>query len=197
MEGDCVTLNSELTDTQIVENIVWRFNNSRIATGIKNIQYDNDERFKDRLKLDQTGSLTISDIRTTDCGLYKLRIFISNEEFIRKFNVTVNVPDSHPPSYPTSHPHPPPPVSVSHIVLISSAVGSLMIVAVIMIFCMCRKHKDKGRSGHMARGSWERSTHWRQCLIEENWHWLVTSGFWTGCSNASLSMRGRSGSSAE
>jgi len=90
MEGDCVTLNSELTDTQIVENIVWRFNNSRIATGIKNIQYDNDERFKDRLKLDQTGSLTISDIRTTDCGLYKLRTFISNEEFIRKFNVTVN-----------------------------------------------------------------------------------------------------------
>ena len=33
--------------------------------------------------------------------------------------------------------------------------------------------------------------------IEENWHWLVTSGFWTGCSNTSLSMRGRSQSSAE
>jgi len=57
--------------------------------------------------------------------------------------LVITVPDSHPPSYPTSHPHPPPPV-VSHIVLISSAVGSLMIVAVIMIFCMCRKHKDKG-----------------------------------------------------
>jgi len=37
----------------------------------------------------------------------------------------------------------------------------------------------------------------RECLIEENWHWLVTSGFWTGCSNASVSMRGRSRSSAE
>jgi len=37
----------------------------------------------------------------------------------------------------------------------------------------------------------------RECLIEENWHWLVASGFWTGCSNTSLSMRGRSRSSAE
>jgi len=37
----------------------------------------------------------------------------------------------------------------------------------------------------------------RECLIEENWHWLVSSGFWIGCSNASLSMRGRSRSSAE
>jgi len=34
-------------------------------------------------------------------------------------------------------------------------------------------------------------------IIEENRHWLVTSGFWTGCSNASQTMRGRSRSSAE
>jgi len=23
----------------------------------------------------------------------------------------------------------------------------------------------------------------RECLIEKNWRWLVTFGFWTGCSN--------------
>ncbi|KAL0161074.1 hypothetical protein M9458_044799, partial [Cirrhinus mrigala] len=36
---------------------------------------DADERFKGRLKLDETtGSLIINDIRTTDAGLYKLLI---------------------------------------------------------------------------------------------------------------------------
>jgi len=90
MEGDSVTLNPELTDIQRDEEILWMFNNSRIAKIKKNPTYDNDERFKDRLKLDQTGSLTISDIRTTNSGLYKLNTIIENKEFIKEFRVTVN-----------------------------------------------------------------------------------------------------------
>ncbi|KAK7126561.1 hypothetical protein R3I94_017905 [Phoxinus phoxinus] len=146
MEGESVTLNPELTDIQRDEEIEWRFGDSRIARVIMNIpRYDDDEIFRDRLKLDQTGSLTISDIRTTDSGLYKLRTIIGNKEIIKRFNVTVDavtVRDPHPTSHPAPQsPSPHPPVSL--IVLISSsAAGSLMIMAVIMIFCMCRKHKD-------------------------------------------------------
>ncbi|XP_077081818.1 uncharacterized protein LOC143735497 [Siphateles boraxobius] len=91
MEGDSVTLNPDLTDIQRDEEIQWRFGNIRIARVIMNItRYDNDERFRDRLKLDQTGSLTISDIRNTDSGLYQLSTIIRNKEFIKRFNVTVD-----------------------------------------------------------------------------------------------------------
>ncbi|CAM4659185.1 unnamed protein product [Leuciscus chuanchicus] len=137
MEGDSVTLNPDLTDIQRDEQIEWRFENIRIATVIMNNPkyYDNDERFRDRLKLDQTGSLTISDIRTTDSGLYKLSTIIRSKEFIKRFKVTVNESDQQTPSLP--------PVSVSLIVPISSAVaGSLMIVAAVGIFWICKKHRQ-------------------------------------------------------
>ncbi|XP_058617515.1 SLAM family member 9-like [Onychostoma macrolepis] len=75
-EGDSVTLNSDDTDIMGDELIMWRFgnNNSLIA---KMNRKDNkgqfiDERFRDRLKLDQTGSLSITNTRTTDSGLYKV-----------------------------------------------------------------------------------------------------------------------------
>ncbi|KAF4097212.1 hypothetical protein G5714_021220 [Onychostoma macrolepis] len=48
------------------------------------------ERFRDRLKLDlQTGSLNITDTRTTDSGDYKLQIISSRFSIIRIFTVTV------------------------------------------------------------------------------------------------------------
>ncbi len=46
--------------------------------------------FRDRLKLDhQTGSLTITDIRTTDSGLYELKISSSRRTINQRFTVTV------------------------------------------------------------------------------------------------------------
>ncbi|XP_043078583.1 uncharacterized protein LOC122327346 isoform X2 [Puntigrus tetrazona] len=80
-KGDSVTLSSgrtELTDDDVIQ---WKFltENSLIAeinkqTGITTV-YDDvlDGRFRDRLKLDdQTGSLTITDMRITDFGGYRL-----------------------------------------------------------------------------------------------------------------------------
>ncbi|CAM4660282.1 unnamed protein product [Leuciscus chuanchicus] len=68
----------------------WHF----IAIGsfyiLEDVQCNEDtERFRGRLKLDhQTGSLTITNTRNTDSGVYKLQIFGSYSEKI--FNITVD-----------------------------------------------------------------------------------------------------------
>uniref|UniRef100_A0A673HPQ0 Immunoglobulin domain-containing protein n=1 Tax=Sinocyclocheilus rhinocerous TaxID=307959 RepID=A0A673HPQ0_9TELE len=79
MEGEAVTL-----DPGVIKNpndeMTWYFNETLIAeiTGDQSKICTDDqcrERFRDRLKLDhQTGSLTITNTRTTDSGLYKLQI---------------------------------------------------------------------------------------------------------------------------
>ncbi|KAI2648015.1 V-set and immunoglobulin domain-containing protein 1 [Labeo rohita] len=76
-EGESVTLKT--ADTTINE-IQWSFvhKNSSIFIALfyrqneKSTVHDDvlDGRFKDRLKLDKTGSLTITNTRTTDSGLY-------------------------------------------------------------------------------------------------------------------------------
>lgn len=76
MEGDSVTLHTDVTDIKTDDEIEWRFNSTRIArvTG-NNAIYDEDVKFKDRLQLDiQTGDLKISNFRITDSGLYKFEI---------------------------------------------------------------------------------------------------------------------------
>ncbi|XP_067252650.1 CD48 antigen-like [Chanodichthys erythropterus] len=81
MEGDSVTLYTDLTEIREDEDILWTFgaNNSLIAeisraAGIFST-YDDvpDGRFTDRLKLDnQTGSLNITNITTEHAGVYQL-----------------------------------------------------------------------------------------------------------------------------
>uniref|UniRef100_A0A672MFN4 Ig-like domain-containing protein n=1 Tax=Sinocyclocheilus grahami TaxID=75366 RepID=A0A672MFN4_SINGR len=95
MEGDSVTLH---TDTDIKRNdavIEWMFGAETPDILIAeidraaNINDVIDERFRDRVKLDnQTGSLTITNIRTTDSGLYKI-VTATNPVVVKTFNVTV------------------------------------------------------------------------------------------------------------
>ncbi|XP_048037421.1 SLAM family member 5-like, partial [Megalobrama amblycephala] len=81
IEGDSVTLNTDLTELFVDDYIMWKFGAEKsLITKMKKKQifstYDiPDGRFRDRLKLDdQTGSLTITNITTEHAGVYKLEI---------------------------------------------------------------------------------------------------------------------------
>ncbi|XP_039522297.1 uncharacterized protein LOC120475692 [Pimephales promelas] len=90
-EGDSVTLNTDVTETQQYLMIQWTFGSTRIAEFNRLTQTSSkyDERFRDRLTLDQTGSLTITNITTSDSGFYQLTL-VSGETKYKGFNVTVN-----------------------------------------------------------------------------------------------------------
>ncbi|KAL0161099.1 hypothetical protein M9458_044824, partial [Cirrhinus mrigala] len=76
MEGGSVTLNPDLTQIQKCILILWRFGDAVIAQIDGNdISYPgHTEIFRGRLQLDQTGSLTIKNLRIKHSGLYELQI---------------------------------------------------------------------------------------------------------------------------
>ncbi|XP_016349418.1 uncharacterized protein LOC107694276 [Sinocyclocheilus anshuiensis] len=97
MGRDSVTLHTDVKTNQ-QEKIKWFFNDTRIAQisdylskTCTDVQCnEGTKRFRGRLKLDnQTGSLTITNITTTDSGLYKLQIISSNSISEKIFSVTV------------------------------------------------------------------------------------------------------------
>ncbi|XP_016425445.1 uncharacterized protein LOC107753745 [Sinocyclocheilus rhinocerous] len=96
MEGDSITLNSGRTQLMGDDEIVWMFGIENALIAEINVTadiftlYDDvlDGRFRDRLELDkQTGSLTITNIRTEHTGVYKLQINSAR----KSFNLTINV----------------------------------------------------------------------------------------------------------
>ncbi|XP_056615446.1 uncharacterized protein LOC130430379 [Triplophysa dalaica] len=92
MEGESFTLNTGDAFIQRPDMIKWMFKHKSIAELIGKrhsaAAVDKDERFTDRLELDhQTGSLTVTNTRTTDSGLYTLKINSEDSEW--KFSVTV------------------------------------------------------------------------------------------------------------
>ncbi len=96
-EGESVTLDSgEIKLPNYV--MAWYFNETEITGDQSEICTDDqcvaDERFRDRLKLDhQTGSLTITNTRITDSGVYTLQIIIGDRSFsitrVKRFSVSV------------------------------------------------------------------------------------------------------------
>ncbi|XP_067271059.1 uncharacterized protein [Pseudorasbora parva] len=99
MEGDSVTLNTNVTTNQ-QEKIKWYFNNTLIAhinrslsmicTDVQCKEDNVTERFRGRLKLvHQTGSLTIMNINRTHSGDYTL-VIINSSDSETIFSVTVH-----------------------------------------------------------------------------------------------------------
>uniref|UniRef100_A0A8C2PYD5 Immunoglobulin domain-containing protein n=1 Tax=Cyprinus carpio TaxID=7962 RepID=A0A8C2PYD5_CYPCA len=96
-EGDPVTLNPD-AEMHRDALMLWRFVEKGILlakvdieTNKTSLNNDN-ERFRDRLELDQTGSLTIKNTRISDSGLYELQI--RGSESLQRFFVSVSaLPD--------------------------------------------------------------------------------------------------------
>jgi len=87
-EGDSVTLQTGVTEIQRDDVIEWRLNVKRIAE-ISDGSISTDVAFRDGMQLDrQTGDLTITNIRTTDSGEYKLQISLPTGSSKKIFNVT-------------------------------------------------------------------------------------------------------------
>ncbi|XP_059426048.1 SLAM family member 9-like [Carassius carassius] len=98
-EGDSVTLHTDVNQIQKYTDIEWTFGGDVIAkVNIKTqpiLYNDSPERLRDRLKLDQTGSLTITNTRTTDSGNYILQMY--GTPYMKKtFGVTIYAPLSLP-----------------------------------------------------------------------------------------------------
>uniref|UniRef100_A0A8C2BMW7 Ig-like domain-containing protein n=2 Tax=Cyprinus carpio TaxID=7962 RepID=A0A8C2BMW7_CYPCA len=96
MEGDSVTLHTDVTEIHrhYKQYLYWWFGpeDTRLVEVIQfdektqDIRYYHDVIYRDRLQIDnQTGSLTIRNIRTTDSGLYQVNSPLLTE----LFNVTV------------------------------------------------------------------------------------------------------------
>ncbi len=90
-EGESVTLDPGVIN-YTNDSMTWYYNDVCIAeiTGDQN-QTCTDERFRDRLEVNQTGSLTIRNTRTTDSGDYHLHINSSSFSIrrMRSFSVSV------------------------------------------------------------------------------------------------------------
>ncbi|XP_042568271.1 uncharacterized protein LOC109046421 isoform X1 [Cyprinus carpio] len=97
-EGDPVAL--RVPQLYGDELIVWRFGDEGKLIAKHDIEaksssfYDEtDERFRNRLELDpQTGSLIITNTRTTDSGLYIVKISSNKQTSYQKYFVTISVP---------------------------------------------------------------------------------------------------------
>ncbi|XP_043078728.1 uncharacterized protein LOC122327431 isoform X1 [Puntigrus tetrazona] len=98
-EGDSVTLNTDVKGLRD-DQILWTFGpqDTRLAEIFKRDQMNlffvsNEGRFRDKLQLNnQTGNLTINNIRSEHTGLYKLTAIISGKTSLKSFSVTVFAP---------------------------------------------------------------------------------------------------------
>ncbi|XP_073793322.1 uncharacterized protein isoform X2 [Danio rerio] len=94
-EGDSATLNPG-QDLQGIILVLWRFGdkgNTIAQVDGKDVSYPNyTELFRGRLKLNQTGSLTINNLRRKHSGDYRVQIDHSDGQLEIQFSVHVNEP---------------------------------------------------------------------------------------------------------
>ncbi len=96
MEGNYVTLQTDVTEIHGSELIVWRFGSEGKLIAKCDIEAKSpplyyDERFRDRLMVENTtGSLIITNTRTTDSGLYTVKISSNKQTVYKIFTVTVS-----------------------------------------------------------------------------------------------------------
>ncbi|XP_018973491.1 uncharacterized protein si:dkey-182g1.2 isoform X3 [Cyprinus carpio] len=134
--GESAILQHNIADIHNYDVIEWKFEDGETPIAqinkqtSKNPSYDEtDERFRDRLQLSQTGSLTITNTRTTDSGLYKLQVQGTNiATKHRKFRVTVDEAG----------------LSTGIIVLICVCVITLIVV-VVGIYCRNKRQRQQGQ----------------------------------------------------
>ncbi|XP_016344344.1 uncharacterized protein LOC107690501 [Sinocyclocheilus anshuiensis] len=153
-EGENVTLYSgEISQNDLLR---WYFNDTLIVeiTGDQSKICADDQcedRFRDRLKLDhQTGSLTITNTRTTDSGVYQQQIYSSRISIIRSFTVSVTVAAVRDPGPPSTA------APGTNAAVIGGAVGGVLLVAAVavVIYCChkeCTKTKQndtRGQNNH-------------------------------------------------
>lgn len=90
-EGDPVPLKTDV-EIQTGDLMLWTFGPENLLVVIKKeLEMTISERFKGRLDLDlKTGSLTITDIKKTESGHFKLQVISTEEQAtFRRFNVLV------------------------------------------------------------------------------------------------------------
>ncbi|XP_058616658.1 carcinoembryonic antigen-related cell adhesion molecule 1-like isoform X4 [Onychostoma macrolepis] len=96
MEGESVTLPTGVIEIQGYDLVLWKFKDNSVAEINKGtnqfLVYDSDDvRFKGRLQLNEkSGSLIISNSKTTDSGDYHLNMSSSSHFLQRTIGVTVN-----------------------------------------------------------------------------------------------------------
>ncbi|KAI7789567.1 putative SLAM family member 9-like [Triplophysa rosa] len=142
-EGDSVILSVNLTEHQMKEEISWKFGaqDITIAETEKKGKYPRlheeraDGRFRGRLKLDHTGSLTITNIRTDHSGLYTV-ITSNTETQLNIFNITI----------------------YAVIRLVLSALVGVAAVAVVVYDVRSRTDQQKKRSDQKIRSDIELNT---------------------------------------
>ncbi|XP_050959822.1 uncharacterized protein LOC127161223, partial [Labeo rohita] len=101
LEGDSVTINTGLTERIYDDLILWRFGTENtliaemivMADSMTEYNDDLDGRFRDKLKLDETGSLTITNITTEHTGLYQLQTNSVSKNFSLTVYARLPVPD--------------------------------------------------------------------------------------------------------
>ncbi|XP_056615081.1 uncharacterized protein LOC130430126 [Triplophysa dalaica] len=96
--GDSVTLKTEISELQADARILWTFGDKNTtiaeinrASGHVSVYDGNDERFRDRLKLnEEKGDLTITNISRGHSEFYNLQITTSAENVCKRFMLIAN-----------------------------------------------------------------------------------------------------------